>query len=196
MTTEPRPAGLCTALAGLIGPITLVTVFSCNPGFAAQSPSNPPALVAQAGSQGQKAPQPAGDKATIDRTIKINVFLLEDMEKNPDEVLESRGSRYTYFNSRRLKISTRPLSEPKPRYPAGEKAERGGAVLLQLLINERGGLDHIDVICSAPAFEQSAVNSVRGMKFTPARDKDGPVKSYMWVEFAYGRGFPCASVPN
>ena len=183
-TLSPRRAEMGAAFARLIWPVALIAALSCSSGFAAQS------------SSGRPVKADAGDKTAIDQTIKINVFLLEDMEKNPDEVLESRGSRYTYFNSRRLKTSTRPLSEPKPRYPGGKQAERGGAVLLQLLINERGGLDYIDVICSAPAFEQSAVDSVRGIRFTPARDKHGPVKSYMWVEFAYGRGFPCASVPN
>ena len=107
-------------------------------------------------------------------------------------------------------IDVKELPEPQPPPPppeepdkarleegaAGKKAERGGAVLLQLLINERGGLDHVDVVCAAPAFEQSAVESMRGMKFRPARDKHGPVKSYMWVEIAYGRGYPCASVPD
>jgi hypothetical protein len=34
------------------------------------------------------------------------------------------------------------------------------------------------------------------MKFVPAQSKNGPTKSYMWVELAYGRGFPCAAVPD
>ena len=138
----------------------------------------------------------AGAGTASSKQIRINVFMLSDKPDNPNEVLESRGSRYTYFSSRRLASPARPLAEPKPRYPAGKRAERGGAVLLQLLINERGGLDHVDVVCSAPAFEQSALDSMRGMKFAPARGKDGPVKSYMWVELAYARGFPCASVPE
>jgi TonB family protein len=145
-----------------------------------------------------RAPSKSGASAGTapSKQIRINVFMLSDKPNNPDEVLESRGSRYTYFSSRRLVSPARPLAEPKPRYPGGKRAERGGAVLLQLLINERGGLDHVDVVCSAPAFEQSALDSMRGMKFAPARGKDGPVKSYMWVELAYGRGFPCASVPE
>ncbi len=122
--------------------------------------------------------------------------MLSDQPNNPNEVLESRGSRYTYLRSPQLVSPARTLAEPKPRYPAGKRAERGGAVLLQLLINERGGLDPVDIVCSAPAFEQRALDSMRGMKFAPARGKDGPVKSYMWVELAYARGFPCASVPE
>jgi TonB family protein len=168
----------------------------CQPGIAAslERPSN----FAQPGQNpGPAAPSGGGSPAQpTSKKIAIHVFMMSDKPKNPDEVLESRGSRYIYFNSRRLVTQARPLAEPKPVYPAGKKAERGGAVLLQLLINERGGLDSVDVVCSAPAFEQSAVDSMRGMKFRPARDKHGPVKSYMWVEIAYGRGYPCASVPD
>lgn len=166
------------------------------PGITA--PFEDPVILAQL-SQGRGPAVPAvGGSATepASKKIAVNVFLLSGQPKNPDEVLESRGSRYIYFSAPRLVTQSRPLAEPKPVYPAGKKAERGGAVLLQLLINERGGLDHVDVVCAAPAFEQSAVESMRGMKFRPARDKHGPVKSYMWVEIAYGRGYPCASVPD
>ena len=122
--------------------------------------------------------------------------MLSDQPKNPNEMLESRGSRYIFFSSPQLASPTRPLAEPQPRHPVGKHAERGSAVLLQLLINERGGLDHIDVPGAAPAFEQSTLDSTRGIKFSSARNKDGPVRSYMRVELAYGRGFPCASVPE
>lgn len=187
--------------AGRAGFAWLAAVIALAPfqtGRAATLQPEHPALPAQVAAQPEKKSPAAGagEKTAISKEIRINVFMLSDQPKNPDEVLESRGARYTYFSSRRLVSPARPMAEPKPRYPAGKKAERGGAVLLQLLINERGGLDYIDVVCSAPAFEQSAVESLRRMKFRPARDKDGPVKSYMWVEFAYGRGFPCAAVPD
>jgi outer membrane biosynthesis protein TonB len=180
--------------------IAVILASLCQAGIAAPLPSERPVSLAQAAGQGEKSAHPGQPgteaQAATSKKVSVNVFLLSDLPKNSDEVLESRGSRYTYFNSRRLLSPARPLAEPKPRYPVGKKAERGGAVLLQLLINERGGLDQVDVICAAPAFEQSALDSMWGMKFTPARGKDGPVKSYMWVEFAYGRGFPCASVPD
>jgi len=185
--------------AGLAGLVAVSLAFPCSPGLADPFPIPQRALLAQAAPGKDTLPPGAtgaGKEAASKKKISINVFLLSDQPNNPDETLVSRGSRYTYFSSRRLTSRTHPLAEPKPRYPEGKPAELGGAVLLQLLINERGGLDYVDVICSAPAFEKSAVDSVRGMKFKPARDKNGPVKSYMWVEFAYGRGFPCASVPN
>jgi hypothetical protein len=81
-----------------------------------------------------------------------------------------------------------------PPGKAGAKAQ--AATSRKITVNERGGLDYVDVLCAAPAFEQSVRDSLRGMKFAPAQGKDGPVKSYLWVEFAYGRGFPCPSVPD
>jgi len=145
------------------------------------------------GSGALKKPS-AGVPSAPSREVRINVFLLSDRKNNSDEVLESRGFRYTYFNSNRLASPPRLLAEPKPRCPAGKRAERDGAVLLQL--HERGMLDYVDVICVAPAFEKSALDSMRGMKFVPARGKDGPVDSYMRVELAYGLAFPAPPRPT
>jgi TonB family protein len=187
---------LCAMLISLLAQFAVIATMPFQPGIAA--PLNNPEILAQAAQgRGGAATGSAGAGAqATSKKIVIKVFLLSGQPKNPDEVLESRGSRYIYFNAPRLITQARPLAEPKPAYPSGKKAERDGAVLLQLLINERGELDYVDVVCSAPAFEQSAVDSMRGMKFRPARDKHGPVKSYMWVEIAYGRGYPCATVPD
>jgi len=187
----PGATRISTALS--IG--LLAAALFCRAEVAAPDSEERPTMLGQATAEVEK-PQRLEAQSTPSKKIEINVFTLSEQPKNPDEVLVSRGSRYTYFSSSRLTSATSPLGEPSPRYPEGRKAERGGAVILQLLINERGGLDYVDVLCSAPAFEKSAVDSVRGLKFKPARDKEGPVKSYMWVEFAYGRGFPCASVPD
>ena len=203
-STPPRELKTVTTsglvrYAGLAGVVAVSLVFPCAAGLADPYSVPERALLAQA-APGKDTLRPGatgdGKEAASRKKISINVFLLSDQPNNPDETLVSRGSRYTYFSSRRLTSRARPLAEPKPRYPEGKQAEPGGAVLLQLLINERGGLDYVDVICSAPAFEKSAVDSVRGMKFKPARDKNGPVKSYMWVEIAYGRGYPCAKLPD
>lgn len=115
---------------------------------------------------------------------------------NPDEYAEANGRRYIYFNSPMLDAPARPLNEPRPRYPRGKLARPDGAVLLQLLISEAGALENVAVVCAAPAFERSARESVRGLSFSPARGKTGPVRSYMLVEFGYGRGFPCGRVPD
>jgi outer membrane biosynthesis protein TonB len=131
----------------------------------------------------------------LSRQVSVNVLLLSDkMSNNPDEFHEAGGVRYIYFNSPRLAAPARPLLEPKPLYPAGQLDRQDGAVILQLLIDEEGN-QQASVVCAARGFENSALESVRELKFQPARDKNGPVKSYMLVEFGYGRGFPCIPAP-
>lgn len=130
-------------------------------------------------------------------TVTVQVLMLTDrLARNPEEYLEVGGKRYIYFDSPRLAVPARPLNEPRPRYPKGKFEQRDGAVILQLLIDEQGTIERTDVVCSAPPFEKSALEAVRGLKFRPAQDKTGPVKSYMLVEFGYGRGYPCARIPD
>jgi TonB family protein len=153
-----------------------------------------------AGKPGAAQKQPAGSDSRTRPAqtgpVGVNVLLLSDIPRNPDEYVEVGGMRYIYFNSPRLSSPARPLGEPKPRYPEGKITQRNGAVILQLLIDERGSMHRADVVCSAPPFEKSALESVKGLKFKPALGKDGPVRSYLLVAFSYGRGFPCANTPD
>ena len=136
-------------------------------------------------------------RATKPGAVSVHVFLLaENVTPNPEEYIEVGGNRYIYFNSPQLAAPARPLAEPRPRYPKGQMAQKDGAVMLQLLISERGELEQAIVVCAAPPFEKSATDSVKGIKFKPALGKDGPVKSYLLAEFGYGRGFPCAATPE
>jgi outer membrane biosynthesis protein TonB len=129
--------------------------------------------------------------------VRVRVLLLsEKLKNNPEEYIDVGGMRYIHFRSPRLKSPARPLGDPQLRYPAGRIEHRNGAVLLQLLINEHGRLAQADVVCAAPQFEKSALESVHGLKFQPAIAREGPVKSYMLVEFGYGKGYPCARIPD
>ncbi|HXF66771.1 MAG TPA: TonB family protein [Burkholderiales bacterium] len=130
-------------------------------------------------------------------TVTVQVLMLTDRHaRHPEEYIEVAGKRYIYFDSPRLAVPARPLNEPKPRYPKGKFEQRDGAVILQLLIDEQGTVERSDVVCSAPPFEKSALEAVKGLKFRPAQDKSGPVRSYLLVEFGYGRGYPCARLPD
>lgn len=170
------------------------------PAAAPAQPEFPLHLAQAAASQQDKMPRPAKagakTRSAQSKQVSVHVFLLSDQPRNPEEYLEANGIRYIYFNSPRLLAPARPLGEPKPRYPQGKLAQQDGAVILQLLISELGVLEQASVVCSAPPFEKSARDSVKGLKFAPARGKDGPVKSYMLVEFGYGRGYPCARLPD
>lgn len=129
--------------------------------------------------------------------VTVRVLLLsEKMKDNPDEYIEVGGVRYIHFRSPRLKSPARPLGDPKLRYPTGQFEQTSGAVILQLLINEYGRVAQADVVCAAPPFEKSALESVKGLRFRPAVAIEGPVKSYMLVEFGYGKGYPCGRVPD
>lgn len=129
--------------------------------------------------------------------LTVNVLLLEGGGPDkPQDYVEAGGQRYAYFNSPGLKEHVRPLVALRPRYPAMTPEDPDGAVVLQLLISEHGALEQVSVVCAAAAFENSARASIAGMRFSPARGQQGPVKSYMLVEFAYGRGFPCARLPD
>jgi outer membrane biosynthesis protein TonB len=170
-------------------------------------------LVAAAHAQSQPAadtPQPArlAQAATTQKEaetrparrqeVRVRVLLLSDKLRhdNPEEYVEVEGVRYVHFKSPRLKSPARPLGDPKLRYPTGAFEQKSGAVMLQLLINEYGWLVQADVVCAAPPFEKAALESVRGLKFEPAVAREGPVKSYMLVEFGYGKGYPCGRIPD
>lgn len=149
--------------------------------------------LAQAPSQGKDAET----RPARGQEVRVRVLLLsEKLTNNPEEYIEVGGVRYIHFKSPRLKSPARPLSDPKLRYPAGRIEQRNGAVMLQLLINEFGWLVQADVVCAAPPFEKAALESVQGLKFQPAIAREGPVKSYMLVEFGYGKGYPCARIPD
>ena len=128
--------------------------------------------------------------------VRLRVLLLSDKlaQDDPAEYVEVDGERYIHFKSPQLKSPARPLADPTLRYPTGELAQTNGAVVLQLLIDEQGAMVRSDVVCAAPPFEKSALESVQGLKFQPAAARGGPVKSYMLVEFGYGRGYPCGRV--
>ena len=129
--------------------------------------------------------------------VRVRVLLLsEKLKDNPEEYIEVGGVRYIHFRSPRLKSPARPLGDPKLRYPTGRFEQRSGAVILQVLINEYGWVAQADVVCAAPPFEKSALESVQGLKFQPAVAREGPVKSYMLVEFGYGKGYPCGRIPD
>lgn len=128
--------------------------------------------------------------------VRVRVLLPSGkLKDNPEEYIEAHGARYIHFKSPRLKSPARPLGDPNLRYPLGDLERKDGAVMLQLLIDEKGGLTQADVVCAARGFERSALESVKELKFHPAIAREGPVKSYMLVEFAYGRGFPCVPAP-
>jgi outer membrane biosynthesis protein TonB len=153
-----------------------------------------PLRLAQAANAGTDTPS----RPASAREVRVRVFVPSGKmhTDDPAEYVEVDGERYVHFRSRQLKSPARPLGDPNLRYPTGILTHRNGAVVVQLLIDEHGELVRSDIVCAAPAFERSALESVQGLRFQPAVAREGPVKSYMLVEFGYGKGYPCGRIPG
>ena len=144
--------------------------------------------------QGQARP---GVRAALPDEVQVRVRLYEkNSEENPSEVMQLESGKYIYFNAPQLKETAHPLTDAKPQYPTAKLDFPHGAVSLLLLIDEKGKLEKATVLCANPAFEASALASVRDMQFGAATDANGPVKSYMMVDFGYGAGAPCGPLPH
>jgi outer membrane biosynthesis protein TonB len=179
-------------MLGAIGLATMVTAAAH-----AQSPRAADAPQAARLAQAATTQKEAETRPARGQEVRVRVLLLsEKLKDNPDEYIEVGGARYIHFKSPQLKSPARPLGDPRLRYPTGKFEQRSGAVVLQLLINEHGWVAQADVVCAAPPFEKSALESVEGLRFQPAVAKEGPVKSYMLVEFGYGKGYPCGRIPD
>jgi hypothetical protein len=138
-----------------------------------------------------------GVRLALPEEVSVHVHLLSYEAGNmPADTLDIQGKTYVYFKSPGLRQAAKPLEDAKPHYPENKPEYVHGAVMLQLLIDEEGKLEQTIVMCANPTFEKSALTSIQHMRFTPAQSVTGPVKSYMVVEFGYGRGYPCAPVPD
>jgi outer membrane biosynthesis protein TonB len=178
---------------GALGLATVVAGTLC-----AQSQSLADAQQATRIAQASPASKEPSSRLARPQEVRVRVLLLSSKPRkdDPDEYVEVDGVRYIHFRSPNLKSPARPLGEPRLLYPAGEFVHKNGAVIVQLLIDEDGALMRSDIVCAAPPFEKSALESVRGLKFQPAVAREGPVKSYMLVEFGYGKGYPCGRIPD
>jgi hypothetical protein len=179
----------------MLGALGLATVMVGAVSAQSGGPDGPPQAIrlAQAATTMKDAPS----RKARPQEVRVRVLLLsEKLKNNPEETIEVEGVRYIHFKSPRLKSPARPLGDPRLRYPTGEFEQKNGAVVLQLLINEHGWPVRSDVVCAAPPFMKSALESVQGLKFQPAVAREGPVKSYMLVEFGYGKGYPCGRIPD
>jgi len=180
------------AIFSALGIATMVTGAVSAPSQGRAGP--PPLRLAQSAAAAKEAPS----RPATPQEVRVRVFLPSGKthKDDPAEYVEVDGERYVHFRSRQLKSPARPLGDPMLRYPTGVIGQKNGAVLVQLLIDEQGELVRSDVVCAAPAFARSALESVQALKFQPAVAREGPVKSYMLVEFGYGKGYPCGRIPD
>jgi len=183
------------------------------PGAVSESLANRPAEPKEPGGNPRTGTQPsaatpaqpareraAQGNATVRTALpdEVNVYVRRydaKADDNPNETIELPSGKYFYFNAPQLRQAAHPLAVAAPQYPSRKLDYPHGAVILLLLIDEQGRIEKTMVECANPSFEESAIASVRDMRFAAARDASGPVKSYMKVEFHYGLGNPCGSPP-
>ena len=79
--------------------------------------------------------------------------------------LEARG----VIEKRPLDKKPTPTATARPTYPP-EAFRQGisGSVLALILIDERGGVRHVEMLQSIPTFDQAAVSVLLKWRFTPA----------------------------
>ncbi len=78
-----------------------------------------------------------------------------------------------------LESPPKPVKEVRPDYPQlAEKAQVEGVVLVQVVIGLNGKVEHAEVIQAKPEgfFEEAALAAARKWEFTPAKQRDKPVR--------------------
>lgn len=208
---DAEPAGTPPSVVLPATPVTAVPEIALL-NRPARLPPNPPRTdmqpdiatpVARAPDPAQSAGKPdmpsirPGMRAAL--PVEVNIYVRRydtQLTDNPVAVLTLASGSYYYFNAPQLQKTASPLADISPRYPSTKLDYAHGAVILLLFIDEEGRLEKTVVECAQPAFEGSALASMQGMHFAAARDANGPVKSYMKVEFRYGLGTPCGRLPH
>lgn len=80
------------------------------------------------------------------------------------------------------------LKRGKPEYPSqAKRLKQEGVVVLALFINERGGLDNIEVVQSSgfPLLDEAAIAAERRSRFRPAYLRDRPVACRATVPYRF-----------
>lgn len=93
-----------------------------------------------------------------------------------------------YFTALEVDVRAEPLNDPPLVYPQrAYQARTRGTVTLRILVNERGGVDEVSVVESAPrgVFEEAALDAARSLQFSPAMRFGRTVKSQKIVEVAF-----------
>ena len=92
----------------------------------------------------------------------------------PKKVKKASKPKPTIREADQVDEPPKPRVRAMPRYPPSAE-ERGieGEVVLRILINARGQVDRARVVSARPpgVFEASALASIKGWRFVPARDK-------------------------
>ena len=95
----------------------------------------------------------------------------------------------TYYGVRQLDVFPALASGFELHYPArASAADVKGRVALLVLIDSEGNVNDVSIVEAQPAgyFEEDALRTFRGARFTPAMKGGRPVKSRIVIEVNYG----------
>jgi TonB family protein len=93
-----------------------------------------------------------------------------------------------YYTAREVDVRAEQLNEVDLIYPKRAYENRTkGRVLLRIYINDRGGIDNVVVVESAPAgiFEDAALTATLALHFKPAVKNQRNVKSIKTIEVVF-----------
>jgi TonB family protein len=93
-----------------------------------------------------------------------------------------------YYTSREVDVRAEPLNEVPLVYPQLAYQRRiKGKVILQIFINERGGIDQLSVVSAEPwgVFEEAALMATEALQFSAAMKGGRHVKSQKTVEVVF-----------
>ena len=110
----------------------------------------------------------------------------------PETVMPAHGASTpvadpaAYAASIGLSPPPRPLGPVDPVIPPAA-GTRGGSVVLKVFVNERGGVDRVEVVSSDPpgVFDASAVAAFGSVAYSPGLLAGVPVKAWVTFEISY-----------
>jgi protein TonB len=88
----------------------------------------------------------------------------------------------------RVEVKPNPISIPKPEYPEmARRARIEGQVIVKVLVDVDGSVAEAQILKSSgnDALDEAALTAARQARFTPARQKDMPVKVWISIPFNF-----------
>jgi protein TonB len=123
--------------------------------------------------------KPVHEPPPFDADIGVQEAALE-----PDAVTTNQNSAAKAENRPAVQASVpRYDLNPPPHYPrVARRRNYAGTVMLDVLVTVEGRVEQVRIVESSghDVLDQSALKSVKGWQFTPARQGDRPVE--MWVQ--------------
>jgi TonB family protein len=123
---------------------------------------------------------------TLQETTPPQTAASAQIDKASQQAAEEAAWQAQYRLSSSLQKRPQPLADVQPVYPVKAGRTRGN-VVLQLFINEAGGVDKVVVVSAKPEgiFEDSAVDAFRKASFSPGTLLGIPVKSQITINVSF-----------